>query len=69
MIADRITVNVTRSGADALKSVIEITEESKTDAIMRALRIYAMLCAIQAEGGAIYVQRPPDHEMEKVILI
>lgn len=69
MIADGITVNLTRSAADSLKSVIELTEESKTDAIARALRLYAMMCAIQAEGGAIYVQKPPEHELEKVILI
>jgi hypothetical protein len=63
---DRVTVNLTARAIAALEQVAAITGESKTDAINRALQVYAMLHRTQEAGGAIYTRERDGQELERL---
>ena len=49
-----------------MQKVSELTGDSKTDSINRALQVYAYLEEVTAEGGAIYVRESADSEMQRL---
>jgi hypothetical protein len=61
---ERVTVNVTGRAAHALDLVAELTGDTKTDALNRALQIYAYLEQVTARGGSVYVRKAAGAEPE-----
>jgi hypothetical protein len=59
-------VNLTPRGSRALEVATELTEDTKTDTINRALEIYAYLQQVTAHGGAIYAREKAGAELERV---
>jgi hypothetical protein len=60
---ERVTVNLVARASQALQSASDLTGDSKTDTINRALQVYAYLEEIISEGGAIYVRESKDSEL------
>jgi hypothetical protein len=60
---ERITVNLIARTSQALMLAVELTGDSKTDTINRALQIYAFLAQATAHGGSVYVQEGIDSEL------
>jgi hypothetical protein len=63
---ERVTVNLTARASRALELATELTGDTKTDTINRALQIYAYLEQVTSHGGAIYVREQPSSELERV---
>ncbi len=66
---ERVTVNLNARASDALDQVSELTGETKTDAINRALQVYALLHQVQADGGAIYTRERGAKELERLRIL
>lgn len=66
---DRVTVNLVPRSSQALAKVMELTGDSKTDCINRALPVYAYLEEILANGGSVLVQEGPDGELIKIVIL
>jgi hypothetical protein len=66
---EKITVNLTPRTVAALELLVEVTGNSKTDSINRAIQIYSYLETVWSQGGAVYVRENADEEshMLKVI--
>ncbi|GII96160.1 hypothetical protein [Sinosporangium siamense] len=65
---ERVTVNLTARASQALENVVELTGDSKTDAINRAVQIYAFLEQVLSSDGAVYIRASPDGELERIRL-
>ena len=63
---ERITVNLTARASRALEIATQLTGDSKTDTINRALQIYVYMEQITAGGGSIYVREVADSELERL---
>lgn len=63
---ERITVNLTGRACRALEIATQLTGDSKTDTINRALQVYAYLEQVTARGGSIYVREVADSELERL---
>jgi hypothetical protein len=63
---ERVTVNLTPRASRALEVATELTGDTKTDTINRALQIYAFLEQITAHGGSIYVREKANSELERL---
>ena len=63
---ERVTVNLIARASRALQQASELTGDTKTDTINRALQIYAYIEEITANGGAIYARESPDGELERL---
>ena len=63
---ERITVNLVARASHALQRVIGITGDSKTDAMNRAIQVYAFLEEIKANGGDVYVRESKDSDLQLV---
>jgi hypothetical protein len=50
---ERVTVNLTPRSSRALEIVMELTKDSKTDTICRALQVYAHIEQVIAHGGQV----------------
>lgn len=61
---ERVTVNLTPRSSRALREAVTVTGDTKTDAINRALQIYAFLEGVWNSGGSVYVRQNPDAEPE-----
>lgn len=61
---ERVTVNLSPASSAALDRAVEITGDSKTDTINRALQIYAMLTDAVNDGGQVLI-RYADGDMER----
>jgi uncharacterized protein YciI len=59
---ERVTVNLILRASRALQRVSELTGDSKTDSINRAIQVYGYLTEIDYNGGAIYVRESKDSE-------
>jgi hypothetical protein len=66
---DRVTINLVPRSSRALARAMELTGDSKTDCINRALPVYAYLEEILANGGSLLVQDGPDGELIKVVIL
>ncbi|HUY50649.1 MAG TPA: hypothetical protein VMV92_33910 [Streptosporangiaceae bacterium] len=63
---ERVTVNLTARSSRALEVATELTGETKTDTINRALQIYAFLEQVCAGGGSIYTRESAGAELERI---
>lgn len=63
---ERVTVNLTARASRALEQAAQITGDTKTDTINRALQVYAYLEQVTQDGGAIYVRESADGEPQLV---
>jgi hypothetical protein len=63
---ERVTINLTPRAFRALELATELTGDSKTDVINRAVQVYAYLEHIIASGGSIHAQ---DSEGSKTELL
>lgn len=61
---ERVTVNLSPASSAALDRAVDITGDSKTDTINRALQIYAMLTDAVDDGGQILI-RYANGDMER----
>lgn len=61
---ERITVNLVLRASRALQRVVEITGDSKTDAMNRAIQVYAYLEEIEANGGDVYIRPEKDADLQ-----
>jgi hypothetical protein len=59
---ERVTVNLIPRAAQALHEVSDLTGDSKTDSINRALQVYNYLMTITESGGEILVREPGDSD-------
>lgn len=66
---ERVTVNLTPRSSRALDEVVDMTQDTKTDAINRALQVYAYLERVMQEGGAVYTQGPDMADLERLRFI
>jgi hypothetical protein len=67
---ERVTVNLTERAAQALETLTRLTDDTKTDAVNRALQVYAYLVerAI-AQGGSVQIRRSARSRPERVDVI
>ena len=63
---ERVTVNLIPRAWRALELATELTGDTKTDTINRALQIYAYMEQVNARGGSVYVKEAPDFEIERL---
>jgi hypothetical protein len=63
---ERVTVNITIRASRALETLIKLTGDNKTDAINRALQIYAYMEQVAAQGGSVYVREATGSELERL---
>ena len=63
---ERVTVNLTGRASRALELATQVTGDTKTDTINRALQIYAYLEEVTARGGSIYVREAADSDLERL---
>lgn len=66
---ERITVNLTPRSSAALEVVVELTGDTKTDTINRAVQIYAYLEQIIQDGGSVHVREKDGAEMERLKIV
>jgi hypothetical protein len=59
---ERVTVNLIARASRALQRVVDLTGDSKTDALNRAIQVYAYLEEVESNGGDIYVRETKDSE-------
>jgi hypothetical protein len=65
----RITVNLTKTTAEALEETAALTSDTKTDVINKALQFYAFARKLLKQEGAIYVREPGSDEKERLKLL
>lgn len=53
---EQVTVNVTGRASRALDLATELTDDTRTDTVNRALQVYAYLEQVTARGGTVYVR-------------
>jgi hypothetical protein len=53
---ERVTVNLSARASQALQETAELTGETKTESINRALQVYAYLRQVMADGGVVYTK-------------
>jgi hypothetical protein len=63
---ERVTVNLTSRTSVALEQLAQMTGESKTDTINKALQVFSYLQQLQRDGGAVYVREPRSKEIERL---
>jgi hypothetical protein len=63
---ERVTVNLTPRTVEALDGLVQLTGDTKTDAINKALQVYAYLQNLLNAGGALYVREPDATETERL---
>lgn len=64
-IAARLTVNLSRRSAEALREAAEMTEDTRTEVINKALQVYRDIRACQERGGGVWLQK--DEASEPVL--
>ncbi|ACU71901.1 hypothetical protein Caci_2992 [Catenulispora acidiphila DSM 44928] len=63
---ERVTVNLAPRAAHALKQVADLTGDSKTDVINRALQLYAYIEQVMRDGGAVLVKTAKDSPAQEL---
>jgi len=63
---ERVTVNLSARASRALELIIKLTGDSKTDAINRALQVYAYVEETTAGGGSLYIQDGKDTALQRI---
>ena len=63
---ERLGVNLTPRSVRALEESIEISGDSKTDVVNRALQVYDFLMKTVSADGAVYIRSTEGAELERV---
>src|SRR2546429_8596182 len=63
---ERVTVNLVARASRALQRVSELTGDTKTDSINRAIQIYAYLEEVTVNGGDIFIREAKDSEPQRL---
>jgi hypothetical protein len=63
---ERVTVNLNPRAARALELVTSLTGDTKTEAISRALQVYAFFEETTVNGGTVYVREGKDGALQIV---
>lgn len=63
---ERITVNLTGRASRALDLATDLTGDTKTDTVNRALQVYAYMEQVTANGGSVYVKEAAGSELERL---
>lgn len=63
---EKVTVNLTKRSVEALDKLVESTGETKTDAINKALQVYAFIQEQFDSGGTLYVKDAGSDEAERL---
>ena len=66
---ERVTVNLTQKSADALREAVELTGDSKTDVINRALQVYAFIQRKTQGEGALFISPGDGSPMERIHIL
>ncbi len=66
---ERITVNLTPRSSSALKTAVELTGDTKTDTINRAIQIYAYLEQVIRDGGSVHVREGEGAELQRLRIV
>lgn len=66
---ERVTVNLIPRASRALQRLVDLTGDSKTDIINRALQVYLYMEETTTDGGDIYVREPKDSEPRLVKML
>ena len=59
---ERVTVNLTPRSARALELATQLTGDSKTNTVNRAIQIYAYLEHVISEGGSVYAREAAERD-------
>lgn len=63
---ERVTVNLVARASRALRRVSELTGDSRTDCINRAIEVYDYLQDVNSHGGSIYVRESEKSEIQRL---
>jgi hypothetical protein len=66
---ERITVNLTQRSSSALELAVEVSGDTKTDTINRAIQIYAYLEKVLRDGGSVHVREHDGAELERLRIV
>lgn len=55
-IAERVTVNMGARASQALADICQLTGDTKTEAVSKAVQAYALIQRAQDKGGGIWVK-------------
>src|SRR5215475_7010303 len=63
---ERLTVNLTTRSSQALDDAVQLTGDTKTDTINKALQLWAHLQHLINAGGAVYFRETKGDDLERV---
>jgi hypothetical protein len=63
---ERVTVNLTIRSVAAMDRITEITGDTKTDVINKALQFYGHIQEFLDSGGALYMRDADSDELDRV---
>jgi len=63
---ERLTVNLTARSSQALEDAVQLTGDTKTDTINKALQLWAHLQHLINTGGAVYFRETKGDDLERV---
>lgn len=66
---ERITVNLTSRSSSALDLAVELTGDTKTDTINRAIQIYAYLEKVIRDGGSVHIRAEEGADLERLRIV
>jgi hypothetical protein len=66
---ERITVNLTPRSSSALELAVELSGDTKTDTINRAIQVYAYLEKVLQDGGSVHVREQDGAELERLRIV
>ncbi len=66
---ERVTINLTNRGSDALEKAIALTGDSKTDCVNRALPLFAYIQEALSKGGSVTVQEERGGESVRLMIL
>lgn len=65
---ERLTVNLTPRASASLAEAVRLSGDTETDALNRAVTIYAYFEQIRVNGGAVYVRPSVDEEITQLLI-
>jgi hypothetical protein len=65
----RITINLGPRAGAALHELMEMTGDNKTDAVNRAIQVYAYVQRVIETGGAILIREPGSEDAERLKIL
>jgi hypothetical protein len=63
---ERVTVNLSGRSVAALDALVQLTGDTKTDSINKALQVYSYVRQLMHDGGRLYARETPQGEAERL---